>query len=159
VHASAALCSTRGRENGRPGQELQLITPACSQVQPPSHTLGAGGREFESLHPDHIYAMELRWRVASRGSVGPIRVASMIDSQDGHLAGVFVDAVQHAIGATPSTVNSFEFVAKRPPYTLRVLDERPGDELDHRCAHRFGELFCDRSRCWTGYNEFIRLSH
>ena len=33
--------------------------------------LGAGGREFESLHPDHTYEMELRWRVASRGSVGP----------------------------------------------------------------------------------------
>ena len=28
-----------------------------------------------------------------------------------------------------------------------------------RFDDRFGELCCDRLRCWTGYNEFIRLGH
>ena len=86
-----------------------------------------------------------------------VNVASMVDSEDGHLAGFVVDSIQDAIGATSSTVDAREFVAELASDALRVLDQCAGDEIDNGGTHRLGELLGDRSRCWAGHDEFVAL--
>ncbi len=68
----------------------------------------------------------------------------MIDSKHDEFPSVVVDAVQHAIGATPSGEDADQLVAELTTDPVGVLDERGRHELDHGRARRFRQPFNDR---------------
>lgn len=72
----------------------------------------------------------------------------MIYSKNGHSSIRLINAVEHAIGSSPSAVDPGELIAEPDP--TRTLDECAGDELDYSGADLLGKPFGDRSRCTPG---------
>lgn len=68
-------------------------------------------------------------------SCGSVGVAAVFDAQDDDLVLLVVDPVQHVVGAASGGVNAGQVCVQLLAYSLGLLDQRAGAELDDRCGH------------------------
>jgi hypothetical protein len=106
------------------------------------HALGPGrinaaaGQRGAAADPD------IDWAVTSPWLQRPIGVAAMFDAKDDHFVEIFTDAVQNAVGPPPGRPHSRQVIAQWLSRPVWLVDQRRGQELDHRCGDWFGQLPC-----------------
>ena len=72
-----------------------------------------------------------------------VNVAAMIDVEDMHDAGGFIDAVYDSVGAAPRTVTACERAEQRLADTLRIDSQCRIAKLQDRGGHRLGQTLGD----------------
>ena len=84
-------------------------------------------------------------RAPSPACSSSVDISSVIHPKHGDRALLLVDAIQDAKRAASGTVDAGEFVAEFTANSSRVVEKRPGDEVDHRGSDTFRQLLADRS--------------
>jgi hypothetical protein len=77
----------------------------------------------------------------------------MVDVANYHPSLFIVDAVNDSKRSASSPVETSQFVPKRFPNTLRVVEQSARDEFDHGSCGRLRQLLRNRSLGRTGKNE------
>ena len=88
-------------------------------------------------------------------SSGSIDVASVINPEHRHGSLPLIDPIQDAVGTSSCAVDASELVPQFAADATGILDQRPGDEVNDGGADRFGQSFGDRTRRWTGDDQFV----
>lgn len=70
----------------------------------------------------------------------------MFDTKYNHFPSDFVNAVDDSERATPCGPEVREFAFQLTTDSMRIIQERPGDQVDDSHCHGFGKLFCKSSR-------------
>src|SRR4051794_15698042 len=81
----------------------------------------------------------------------------MVDAEDDHLAGGFVDAVQDAVGAATGGMDAGEVSAQGLAHPMRVADQRAREELDDGRRHGLRKLVLQGPDYRWGQDQFVRL--
>jgi hypothetical protein len=69
-------------------------------------------------------------------SPGPVGVSPVLDAKDNDLALSIIDAVEHAVGAMPSSADAGQVSTQLLSYAMRVL-QKGASELEDCHRHRF----------------------
>ena len=73
-----------------------------------------------------------------------VHIPSMVHLQYDDLASRLVDAVQDTKRSASRAAYAREFVAEFSADSLRVVQKRPSDEVDHGCGHAFRQSLANR---------------
>src|SRR5579884_3160532 len=76
---------------------------------------------------------------AFRLDPAPVHVRPVLDDPDGDSAGVVINSVDDPVVPPACGVEALQTKAEGVPYPLRVLSQRPVDELDHGRADLLGQ--------------------
>jgi len=79
----------------------------------------------------------------------------VLDAQDDHFVEVFVNAVENAVGTPARGPHPGQVIPQRFTDPVGLADQCRGQELDHCCGDRLGQLAGQGTARWRGEDELV----